>query len=147
MTSNKLAHYLYKYFFLLFAITFGSGFFEELAKGISTAEWKVLPILFFAILFAVFLTFFLLFKDKFKIVELSGQKIRIHDKEKEIEVTWQDIESIQVVSLTNPPIYILRLKNQRKSFLFSSYTTMFGNFHDSSDIGILIEKKRTQFDF
>jgi hypothetical protein len=91
--------------------------------------------------------FFLLLKDKFVILELTGQKIKIKKGKTTIETSWIDVESISQIQFVQPPIYRLTLKNMDGYILFNTnafYASFNGFTTDLSDMGSLIKKKKKE---
>jgi hypothetical protein len=106
MKSDKLGHIYWKSFFLMFAIVFGFYAIKLLYEGIKEGHWETILII-MALLFLLFFLFlFRIVGNNFKIVEFKEGRIIIKDKKEPIEVLWSDVESLQLLRLTNPPIYI-----------------------------------------
>jgi len=89
----------------------------------------------------------LLLNSKLVIVEMNSQKLKIKKGDKEIELSWLDVEAVSMVPTVFPPLYKLRLKNYGDYFLFN--TTRWGAqlmffTWDWSDMGSLIKKKKNE---
>lgn len=147
MKSDKLGHIYWKSFFLMFAISFGLFTAKLIIEGIKTGHWKTILLIIALLLLLFFLVLILFVANNFKIVEFTEGRIIIKDKKKPIEVLWNEVESFQLLSLTNPPIYILKLKDIKGYILFVAPFTFFGHYIDNSELGVFIDKMRLMHDF
>ena len=131
----------------MIAIILGSFIVHPIKEGIETGHWKMTEIIVIFMIFLIFIGLSLLLTNKFIIVEFKEGKINIHQGKYSKEVSWDQVYSLQLLSLTNPPIYILKLKDIKGFILFVAPFTLFGHFFDNSDLGEFIEKMRLMYDF
>lgn len=91
---------------------------------------------------------FLLLKDKFVRVELRNDLIKITQRNKTIEMSWLDVESITMIQFVQPPLYRLKLKNVDGYLLFNTSSVAFmsinGFTKDFSEMAKLITKKKRE---
>lgn len=90
---------------------------------------------------------FLLFQDKYVMVELGNQSIKIRNGKEIIEVNWLDVESVVLLHFVFPPLYKLRIKGHADYFLFAtqrSGLSIAGYTKDFSEMGSLIKKKKRE---
>ncbi len=95
--------------------------------------------------FAIFV--FFLFQNKFVMVELGGQIIKIRKGNKIIEANWLDVESVGLIQFIFPPLYKLRVKGYEEYFLFCTGRKglyLAGYTKDLSEMGNLIQKKKRE---
>lgn len=148
MESNRLYYYAFKYSFLLFAITFFAAPLKDLFDhAAAMPSW--IEVGTFGTIGCIFLGLFLWLKDKFAIVELGGQRIRIKQNGVLAERYWTEVESIVQINGVTPPLYQLRIKGMPGYILFNtdSFISFAGLFiEDTSDMGTLIAKKKRELD-
>jgi hypothetical protein len=58
----------------------------------------------------LFILIFLAIKDKFAIVELENQTVKIKQRGQERIVNWLEIEQLKQIQFVSPPLY--KLKNE-----------------------------------
>jgi hypothetical protein len=149
MESSNIHHFVSKYIFLLLSVIVVSIPFQDyFAMSEPTIEW--IPTILYFSFGAMFFLVFLYLKDKFVIVELGGQRIRIARNNQTEEKYWTEVDSIVQIAGISPPLYQSRFKDSKGYFLFfnsGSYFSIAGFFvKDTSEMGTLIERKKRELD-
>lgn len=153
MESNSLYTALIKHVFLIPAviiITFGINGFLAGESIIVNGEEKFLDFFDLLIVFAIGLTFvilWLLIKDRVVNVKLGGQNITIFENGETEIINWMEVQSLKQLIFIEPPLYKLRIKNQSGYYLFVTQP-IFLNFGfgiiDGSEMGAFIKKKKRE---
>jgi hypothetical protein len=143
--SSTALKYIGQYGFLVCAIGWiGKSMFDTL-DGLLTGDWKTDEIIVRLIVGLFHLAAFLYFRNKFVVVELGGQTVRILRGKETIETTWLNVESVSMLILSGPPIYTIRIKDIKGYFIFwNSAMNLF--WVDHSELGTLISQKKKQLD-
>jgi hypothetical protein len=95
----------------------------------------------------VFILLFVAIKDKFAMVELENQTIKITNNEEEKSVEWYDIDSLKQMQFIFPPLYSLKIKDSDETIWFNTearYISINGFTIDTSNMGELIKKKKRE---
>jgi len=144
MKSDRLIYFLGKYSFLLTSLGLGIGLVVEVFNGIKRSEWDADRLFVYMLIGAICLALHIFFRDKFVMVELGNQKIKIEKGKDLIEVNWLDVESISQSRLSGLGLWTLRVKKIDGYFLFGtgSSINIAGLILDTSEIADLIEKKK-----
>lgn len=144
MKSDRSIYFLGKYLFLLTTWGFGIGLILELINGIKTSAWDSDQIFIYILIGAISFGFHLIYSDKFAMIELGNQKIKINRGKDSLEVDWLDVESISQSRLSGLGLYTLRIKNIEGYFLFGTGAAIniAGLIIDDSELANLIEKKK-----
>ena len=144
MKSDRLIYFLGKYSFLLTSLGLGVGLVVEVIHGIKTSVWDADQVFVYIFIGVICSALHIFFKDKFVMVELGNQKIKIEKGKGLIEVNWLDVESISQSRLSGLGLWTLRVKKIDGYFLFGTGSTIniAGLLIDTSEIADLIEKKK-----
>ena len=153
MESNRMYHYLFKYgllgvSILLAVISIVSWFAPELItvnEEPGTQDISNTSIL--AVIAVLAFLFFLLIRDRFVIVELGNQSIKIKQSGQEKTVSWLDVEQVKLIPFVYPPLYKLRSKDNPEAVWFNTephYIGVNGFVSDLSEMGDLIKKKKRE---
>jgi hypothetical protein len=154
MKSDRLAYGALKYGLLLFGLLFIliptlNLIDPELATFNSEhKEMDWFSFIIFILIGLIAILAFMLFQDKFAIVEMGNQKIKVNRGSEEIEVNWLEVESIDLLQFIFPPLYKLRIKGHEGYILFAtsrSGLSVAGFTKDLSEMGGLINKKKREF--
>ena len=153
MESNKTYHYFFKYCLLgisiLLIIVAGVSWFVPetmMINGQQGMQDISITLIFGLISILAFLTF-LIIKDKFALVELGNQSIKIKYKGQEENIQWIDVEEVKLFRFVSPPLYKLRLKHRDETIWFNTepnYVSINGFVSDLSEMGDFIEKKKRE---
>ena len=153
MKSNKKYHFVFKFVFLFVGLlTWTIPIFSWIAPKYAKINGEIGSVDFVTtvIIGLVGLVFILLFftiKDKFAIVELGNQNIKITNGNEEKSVEWLDIESLKQIQFVFPPLYSLKIKDSDETIWFNTevrYISINGFTIDTSDMGELINKKKRE---
>lgn len=90
---------------------------------------------------------FLLIRDKFVIVELGNQSIKIKQKGQEKTISWLEVDQIKLIPFVYPPLYKLRSKGDAETVWFNTephYVGVNGFVSDLSEMGALIKRKKRE---
>ncbi|WP_304235379.1 hypothetical protein [Jiulongibacter sediminis] len=93
------------------------------------------------------LIIFFIVNRKFVVVDLGGNKVTINNFTETIEAKWTEVESVNMIPFVHPPLYKIRLKNNSKTYLFTTQPNFFRmeNFVvDMSDMGNRIRKMKKE---
>lgn len=153
MKSDKLAYGSLKYGLLFFGLLFIAipalnVIDPELAtfNGEHKAmDWFTFSIFILVGLLAILV--FLIFQDKFAVVEIGNQKIKVNRGSEEIEVSWLEVESVDLLQFIFPPLYKLKIKGHEDYILFAtdrSGLSVGGFTKDLSEMGGLVNKKKRE---
>ncbi len=143
--SSKLLKYVGQYGFLVNAIAWIGNCIYNLSQGLWGGEWNNGDILAPGIIGLLSLMAFLYLRNKFVVVELGGQKVRIYKDNQTIETNWLNIESVEKLIFSTPPIYTIRLKDVNGPLIFwDSEFVLF--WFDDTELGQIISKKKNDFD-
>jgi hypothetical protein len=148
ISSSRFLKYVGQYFFLVLGIAWTSNSIFNISLRLYSGELSENEIILNAIAglfgFGCILLFFYL-KDKFVVVELGSQTIKIQKGRESINTSWLNVESVERLSFSTPPIYVLRLNDNDRYFLFwnSSLNLL---WTDDSEMGDMIRKKKKQLD-
>ena len=118
LRSSRILKYIGQYFFLVPGIGFACKSIFYIADGIISDDWSENEILFTGFGSALFLTLFIHLKNKFVVVELGNQVVKIQNGEKTIERNWLEVNSIERLNFSSPSIYILRINKIKDYFIF-----------------------------
>ncbi|WP_157963325.1 hypothetical protein [Algoriphagus litoralis] len=153
MESNKTYHYLFKYCLLGVSILLTLGAIlswfapESMTVNGQPGTRDSLTTLTFGLIAITALLVFLLIRDKFAIVEMGNQTIKIKHNGQDKTVSWLEIEEVKLIQFVYPPLYKLRTKDSEKTVWFnteSNYISVNGFVTDISDMGDLIKKKKRE---
>ena len=90
---------------------------------------------------------FLVLKNKFFVVELNNQEIKIFENKQEKRFDWSEIEKLNQIQFIYPPLYKIKIKNNDKTILFNTsgrYISISGVTTDISEMGDLIKVKKKE---
>lgn len=122
----------------------GKSVFDTV-QGLLTSDWKTDEIIINGTIGLVHLAAFLYFRNKFVVAEFKGQSIRIIKDKEVIETSWTNVESLERVIFSSPPIYTIRLKDIDGYYIFwNSAINLF--WADNSELGELISQKKEKLD-
>lgn len=153
MQSNRIYYYLFKYCLLGFSIALVSISLifwiapESLTNDGEPGTQDISTTLVFGLIGILFFLLFILVKDKFAIVELGNQAIKINHRGEERTVTWLDVESISQIQFVSPPLYRIKIKNDDETIWFnteSRYISVGDYVTDLGEMGDLIKKKKKE---
>ena len=145
LRSSKVLKYLGQYGFLVGAIAWiGKSVFDTV-HGLLTDDWNTEEIIVRGSIGLVHLAAFLYLRNKFVVVELGGQIVKILRDKETIETTWQSVESVERVIFSTPSIYTIRVKDKDGYFIFWDSTISVLGF-DNSELGALISQKKKKLD-
>ena len=137
--SNRVKYLFFKYAPLIIGLIIISFLKEIYDKGKSNTP-EILLILVFS---SLFLLIFFLLKDKYRNICIGRNKITIDENKTETEYGWLDVESINLDRFLG--LYHLKLKG-RETILFTSYGTVTWLTGDTSEMGQIIEKMKSELD-
>jgi hypothetical protein len=143
--SSTVLKYIGQYGFLVGAIAWIGGSVFDTVNGLLTDDWNTDEIFARGVIGLIHLTAFLYLRNKFVVVELGGQKVKIIKDKETIETTWQNVESVERVVFSSPPIYTIRLKDIDGYFIFWNSAINLLWF-DDSELGELISQKKRKLD-
>jgi hypothetical protein len=146
MKSDRLVYFLGKYFTLLVSFGILVGIVIEIINGLKTGDWDSDRLFIETIIGATCFALYFGFRDKFVMLELGNQKIKIQKGKDLIEVNWLDVESISQSRFSGLGLYNLRVRNIDGYFLFGtgSAINIAGHIIDDSELATLIEKKKRE---
>jgi len=153
MKSNKKYHFAFKFAFLILGfLTWTILIFSWIAPTQIEINGEIGPTDFLTtvIIVLIGLVFILLFfaiKDKFAIVELGNQNVRIKIGDEEKLVGWYDIDSLKQIQFVSPPLYSLKIKHSDETIWFNTearFISISGFTIDTSAMGELIKKKKRE---
>lgn len=145
MKSSIVLKYIGQYGFLVGAIAWIGGSAFDSVKGLLTGDWNTDEIFARGIIGLIHFGAFLYFRNKFVVVELGGQKVKILKDKETIETTWQNVESVERVTFSSPPIYTIRIKDTKGYFIFWNSAINLLWF-DHSELGELISQNKRKLD-
>ena len=153
MESNRTYHFLFKYgllgvSILLITCAVISWFAPEsmIINGRPGTQ-DPLTTSIFALLSALAALVFVLIRDKFAIVEVGSQSIKVQHNGKQQTFSWLDVEEVSLIQFVYPPLYKLKTKDSDETVWFntdSNYISINGFMTDISDMGSLIKKKKKE---
>jgi len=145
LKSSTVLKYIGQYGFLAGAIAWiGKSLFDTV-HGLLTDDWNTDEIIVTGVIGLVHLAVFLYLKNKFVVIELGGQTVKILRDKETIETTWQNVESVERVIFSTPSIYTIRIKDKDGYFIFWDSTISVLGF-DNSELGALISQKKQKLD-
>ncbi|MGC3946495.1 MAG: hypothetical protein QM762_18555 [Chryseolinea sp.] len=153
MRSNEGYHYFFKYALAGFAVLIASfsitSWFdpESITMNGEPGTRDLVLTVVTSLVSVLFFLFFLLIKDKFAIVELSNQSIKIEHLGEEDVIPWRDIEYVKLIQFVSPPLYRLKVKSWDETIWFNTQPHYFefnGFVSDQSDMADLIKKKKRE---
>lgn len=154
MESDKVQTIFFKNIFLLIAILAGLvaivTWFSSDGVMINDVKRKLQPSEFGLIvsIICIFLPLHILTTNCFVRVKLSGHEIQILDGSELIQTNWNEVQLIRKIPTVVPALYRLRLKNNKKLFLFTT-KPVFLQFDlgsvDASEMGELIRERKKQY--
>ena len=156
MQSNPSQTFFYKYGILLIGGLFasvlvinfltGKGFTRD---GVSyemtladLASWLIFPLM--LIMLEIYL------KDRVVAIKLGSQSITVSPGEDEEKVRREEDRSIKRLWFVQPPLYVLRVRNEGGFYLFPSAgfsINFFGYVWDLSDMAEFIKRKKKEYGF
>ncbi|NOS93073.1 MAG: hypothetical protein HOP30_14210 [Cyclobacteriaceae bacterium] len=143
--SSTILKYIGQYGFLVGAISWIGGSAFDTVNGLLTGNWNTDEILARGAIGLIHLMAFLYFRNKFVVVELGMQKVKIIKDKETIETTWQNVESVNRFVFSSPPIYTIRVKDIEGYFIFwNSAINLL--WYDDSELGELISQKKKMLD-
>jgi hypothetical protein len=154
MKSDKLAYRSLKYGLLLFGLLFiAIPTLNAIDPDLATfngehKEMDWFSFIIFILVGLLAILVFMMFQDKFAMVEMGNQKLKVSKGSEEIEVNWLDVESVDLLHFVFPPLYKLRIKGHEDYILFAtsrSGLSVAGFTKDLSEMGNLINKKKREF--
>ena len=153
MESNRFYYRLFKYGFLLLGIILlltAVGSLIKLESITINGEHGTVDIYTTIVLFSLgilLILLFLLLKDKFVLVHLTNQTLKITHKRQETTCNWFEVEHLTQVQFIIPPLYKIKLKYSNRSLLFNTdakYFSFSGFVRDLSEMGTLIRNKKSE---
>jgi hypothetical protein len=153
MKSNKKYHFAFKFAFLIFGLlTWTIPIFSWIAPNHTeiNGENGSIDFVTTVILCLIGLIFILLFfavKDKFAIVEIGNQDVKIIIGYEVKSVGWFDIDSLKQIQFVFPPLYSLKIKDSDETIWFTTearFISINGFIIDNSEMGELITKKKRE---
>jgi hypothetical protein len=153
MESNRTSYFAFKYGILIFGLlSIALPILMHIFPEKSTFNGEAGPpdlestlICFIAGFAAILIS--RLIMDKLVIANLKNQTVKLKKGKDTIEVSWLEVESVNMIPFVFPPLYKLRIKGQENYFLFStsrSGLNILGITFDWSDMGELIKKKKKE---
>jgi hypothetical protein len=143
--SSIVLKYIGQYGFLVGAIGWIGKSVSDTFHGLLTSDWKTDEIITRGIIGLVHLAAYLYLRNKFVVAEFKGQSIKIIKGKEVIETSWTNVESLERVIFSSPPIYTIRLKNINGYYIFwNSAINLF--WADNSELGELISQKKEKLD-
>jgi hypothetical protein len=153
MKSNKKYHFAFKFAFLIVGLlTWTVPIFSwmaptqvEISGEIGSTDFVTTIII--GLIGLVFILLFFAVKDKFAIVELGNQNVKIINGGEEKSVGWFDIDSLKQIQFVSPPLYSLKIKDSDEIIWFNTearFISISGFTIDTSDMGELIKKKKRE---
>lgn len=88
---------------------------------------------------------FLLVRNKFVVVEMGNQTIKIKTNGQDKSISWLDVEEVKLIQFVYPPLYKLKVKNDESTIWFNTepeFISISGFVRDTSEMGRLINKKK-----
>ena len=155
MESNRTYHYLFKYSLLGVGIMLIiSAIVSWIAPESMTINGQpgtqdITTTMIIGLMGVIAFLVFLLVKDKFAIVELGNQTIKIKHNGQHRSVLWLDIEKIELIQFVYPPLYRLKTKDTEDTVWFNTkpnYLSFNGFVADLSEMGDLIKKKKRELE-
>jgi len=134
-----------QYGFLVGAIAWMGKSAFDTVHGLLTGEWNTDEIIARGVIGLIHFAVFLYLRNKFVVVELGGQIVKILKDKDTIETTWQNVDSVERVIFSSPPIYTIRLKDVDGYFIFWNSAINLLWF-DNSELGELISQKKRMLD-
>lgn len=153
MESNKTYHYFFKYSLLGVSALFAVGTViswiapESMTVNNQPGTRDLFATMIFGLVTVLAFLIFLVIRDKFVIVELGNQTLKITHKGEEKTISWLDIEEIELIQFVYPPLYKLRTKESEETVWFnteSNYISINGFMRDISGMGGLIKRKKKE---
>jgi hypothetical protein len=153
MESSRVNYLLFKYLLLFLGIIIMTIpvvsflFPESISINEKNGPADATTTLISVLVGILIILIFYVIKDRFVIVELNNQTIKIIQGTHEETVTWPEVDSIAQFRFIRPPLYKLRTKVSDKAYWFnttSDYISMGGFTSDISDMGALIKKKKRE---
>jgi hypothetical protein len=151
MESNRTYHYVFKYsllgvgLFLIISAILSWIVPESMTINGQPGTQSIITTSCFTLVGALAILFFILIKDKFAIVELGNQTIKINHNGHQRSVSWLDIEEIKLIQFVHPPLYRLKTKDTEDTVWFNTepnYISVNGFVTDRSEMGDLIKMKK-----
>lgn len=151
--SNKTYHYIFKYGLLGAATLMPATALvswiapESITVNGQPGTQDITTTIIFGLIGVLSFLLFLLIKDKFAIIEMGNQTIKIIHNKEERNISWLDVEEIKLIQFIYPPLYKLKEKNSEDTVWFiaeSRYINLNGFVIDLSDMGDVIEKKKRE---
>jgi len=153
MESNRTYHYFFKYSLLgvgiLLTISAIASWVvpESMTINGQPGTQDISTTMIFGLIGVLAFLFFFLIKDKFAIVELGNQTIKIKHNGQDKSVSWLDVEEIKLMQFVYPPLYRLKTRDSDDTVWFNtepSYLSVNGFISDLSEMGDLIKKKKKE---
>ncbi|MBT1706446.1 hypothetical protein [Chryseosolibacter indicus] len=153
MESNRTYYYLFKYSLLGVSILLAIvAIVSWIAPELMTVNGQpgardLLTTLIFALIAVIAFLVFLLIRDKFAIVELGNQTVKIKHNGQDKAISWLEVEEVKLIQFIYPPLYKIRIKDSDETIWFnteSNYISVNGFVIDTSDMGDLIKKKKRE---
>jgi len=153
MKSNKKYHFVFKFAFLIVGLltwtipifSWIAPNYTEISGEIGSTDFVTSAII--GLIGLVFILLFFAVKDKFAIVELGNQNVKIINGDEEKSVGWFDIDSLKQIQFVFPPLYSLKIKDSDETIWFNTearFISINGFTIDTSDMGELIKKKKRE---
>jgi len=153
MESDRTYHYFFKYsllgisIFLMIAAIVSWIAPELMIVNGHPGTRDLLTTLIFGLIAVVAFLVFLLIRDKFVIVELGNQTIKIKYKSQDKTISWVEVEEVKLIQFVYPPLYKLKTKDSEEVVWFNTkpnHININGFVTDISDMGDLIKKKKRE---
>src|SRR5688572_12159438 len=126
MESDRTYHYFFKYSFLGVGILLTVGTLvswvapESMTVNGQPGTQDIATTIIFGLFSILAILIFLAIKDKFAIVDLGNQTIKIKHNGQDRSVSWLDVEEIKLIQFVYPPLYRLKTKDTEKTIWFNT---------------------------
>lgn len=153
MESNRPYHYLFKYLFLVAGLlvmivpVISFVFPDSVEINGETGSTDSFTTIIMGLIGLILVLVFLAIKDKFAIVELRNQTIKIKQNGEERTLNWLDVDSVSQIQFIQPPLYKLKTKDSDETIWFNTepkFVSINGFTSDLSEMGDLITKKKRE---
>lgn len=151
MESNKTYYYLFKYSFMVVSVVLILGAVvswvspELITVNGEPGTRDLLMTAIFGLLGMLAFLVFLLVRNKFVVVEMGNQTIKIKTNGQDKSISWLDVEEVKLIQFVYPPLYKLKVKNDESTIWFNTepeFISISGFVRDTSEMGRLINKKK-----
>src|SRR6218665_1413944 len=153
MESSKIYYYAFKYVLILVGAVLAMMSViswiapQKLIVNNQPGTQDITTTAVLGLLAILAILIFVLIKDRFAIVELGNQNIKIKTGTDIKTVSWLDVEKIDLIQFVYPPLYSLTIKDSNEAIWFNTlpqYFSINGFILDNSEMGDLIKKKKKE---